>query len=219
MTVIVDYGTLQTAIDERLGDDTLSSFIPGWIDLCRQRVSRDVRAFFDETDVEITIDDQTVALPDGFVEQRRHYIDIASTSTGGIQRVEYMSPERLWDYDLLKAAQLPKFYTIEGRNLVFSPSPDTEYTGQWLIWQNPTAFSADTDTNTLLTEHSGIYLYGSLIEAESHLEDDPRILVWATMYQEAVDAVNDMSERARHPRGQKVSRSKVPISSGGRTKM
>ena len=165
MTTITDYGTLQTAIAERLGDSTLTSLIPGWIDLCRQRISRDIRAFFDETDVEITIDAQTVALPTGYVEQRRHYINIASTSTGGIQRVEYMSPERLWDFDLLKQPQLPTFYTIEGRNLVFSPAPDTEYTGQWLIWQNPTAFVNDTDTNTLLQEHSGVYLYGSLIEA------------------------------------------------------
>ena len=219
MTVIVDYGTLKTAIAERLGDSGLTSFIPGWIDLCRQRISRDARAFFDETDVEITIDQQTVALPSGFVEQRRHYINIPSTSTGGIQRVEYRSPERLWDFDLLKAPSLPKYYTIEGRNLVFSPAPDTTYTGQWLIWQNPVAFSADTDTNTMLQEHSGVYLYGSLIEAESHLEDDPRILVWATLYQEAVDAVNDMSKAARFPRGQKVSRSKVPISSGGRSRM
>lgn len=219
MTTITDYGTLQTAIAERLGDSTLTSFIPGWIDLCRQRISRDVRAFFDETDVEITIDAKTVALPTGYVEQRRHYINIQPTSTGGIQRVEYMSPERLWDFDLLKQPQLPTFYTIEGRNLVFSPTPDTDYTGQWLIWQNPVAFTADTDTNTLLQEHSGVYLYGSLIEAESHLEDDPRILVWATMYQEAADAVNEMSLRARHPHGQKVSRSKVPISSGGRSKM
>jgi len=59
-------------------------------------------------------------------------------------------------------------------------------------------FDIATDaTNWLLTNHPGVYLYGSLIEAEPYLVNDTRIKLWASLYKDAWEGVDDSDQRNR----------------------
>ena len=212
---IQNYGELKTAVSNWLKHDELASRIPEFIELAENRINNELDVPAIETTATLTIDDQRVSLPTGFLEQRNHYIDVADP----IQRVQYSPPERFRDYDQGKAAGFPSFYTIEGNDLVFSPTPDSSYTGQWLILSRLARLSADTDTNEILQNHTGLYLYGALIEGSGFLGNDPRALTWSAYYENAMDLAQAQGRRARFPKGQKIMRSRVPISSGGRTKM
>ena len=71
---------------------------------------------------------------------------------------------------------MPFFYTIEGdksavtKSLVVSPSPDQTYTAKLLYFGNAT-LTDDVSTNTILTNHSDLYLYGSLFHLFNILQD------------------------------------------------
>ena len=212
---IQNYSELQTTVANWLKNDQISARIPQFIGLAENRINNELDITDIESTVDITIDAQEVALPTGFLEQRSHYIDVSDP----LQRVKYATPEQFRDYDQNKAAGFPSWYTIEGGNLVFSPPPDATYTGKWLILQRLPRLVNDGDTNEILENHSGLYLYGALIEAEPFLGNDPRVLTWATMYENAMDLAIELGQRRRFPKGQKVMRSKVGITSGGRTKM
>lgn len=212
------YLQLRNAVENWLDKPNLADRIPEFIQLAENRISHELDLPKIETTVTLNITGRSAPLPSGFVEQRRAYIDVSDP----VQRIAYMPPERFWDYDMGLAPGFPSFYTIERNEVLFTPPSDNDdpgYSGQWLVLVSPARLVNDSDTNDILTQHTGLYLYGSLIEAEGLLADDPRILTWATLYDQAMDMAKALSQRQRFPKGQKVMRSKVRISSGGRTKM
>jgi len=212
---IQNYGELKTAVANWLQRSNLTDRIPEFIQLAEDRIANELDMPLLEQVATLTIDAQRVALPTDFLEQRSHYIDVADP----IQRVTYVPPERLWDFDQNKAADFPTFYTIEGEELVFSPTPDSSYTGKWLYLARPLRLADDSDTNTILQNHIGLYLYGSLIEGVGYKSNDPRLLTWSSFYENAMELAQNLGRRQRFPKGQKIMRSRVPVSSGGRTKM
>ena len=212
---ISNYGELKTEVQNWLKASDLTTSIPTFVALAEDRIYAELDYTDLETTADITIDAAEVALPSDFLEQRSHYIDVADP----VQRVQYASPERLRDFDAGKQSGFPSFYSIEGPNLVFSPPPDSTYTGKWLYLARKPRLSSDTDTNEILDKYAGLYLYGSLIEGSAYLGNDPRALTWAQFFQDAMEKANAQGRRARFPKGQKIMRSSVRISSGGRTKM
>jgi len=213
---IQTYGELKTAIQNWLKRSEVVDRIPEFVELAENRINNQIDGPDIETVATLTIDAERVALPAGFIEQRSHYIDVADP----IQRIQYKAPEAFWDYSLFaNASGFPSFYTVEGRELVFSPVPDSSYTGKWLCLLRLDRLVNDADTNILLQDHTGLYLYGALIEGSAFLGNDPRALTWATFYDNALDQFREVSRRGRFPKGQKTSYSRVPVYSGGRTKM
>ena len=67
-----------------------------------------------------------------------------------------------------------------------------------LYYQKIPALSASNTTNWLLTAHPDVYLYGALMQSAPYLDDDQRMQVWSTLYGNAVQAVNQESEKARY---------------------
>ena len=215
---IQNYGELKTAVVNWAKRQELEATrVPEFIELAENRIFNELDTTDIETEATITIDQREVALPSDFLEQRRHYIDV----TEPVQRVTYAQPEWLWTYDSgwKDSAAFPRYYTIEAGNLVFSPQPDSSYTGKWLYLARLPRLADDADTNTILENHTGLYLYGSLIECFSYLGNDPRVVTWAEFFKDAMEKAQELGRRQRFPKGQKIMRSGVPISSGGRTKM
>ncbi len=212
---IANYGELKTAVANWSKTSDLTGVIPDCIALAEDRIYSELDYTDLETTADITIDAATVALPTDFLEQRSHFIDVADPQ----QRVQYATPERLRDFDQGKQSAFPSFYSIEGPNLVFSPTPDSTYTGKWLYLARKPRLVNDTDTNEILDKYQGLYLYGALIEISAYVGNDPRALTWAQFFQDAMEKANQQGRRARFPKGQKIMRSSVRISSGGRTRM
>ena len=192
---ITNFGELKTAVANWLERDDLTSRIPEFIALGEDMVANDkrIRIRAMETSTDLTISSQTVALPTGYVAARRLYIE--GTPIG---RVEFLTPEDFWIRNLANTTGLPKYFTAEGENFVFGPAPDATRTGKLLYFQRFTALSADTDTNWILTNARGLYLFAALLEAAPFLEDDPRSLLWAARYDDLADKVFEANKRDRY---------------------
>lgn len=205
---ISTYAELKTAVANWLERDDLTSRVPEFIALAENRIARDkrIRIRSMETTTDLTISSQETALPTGFLGARRLYLE------GNPKiRVEFLPPEDFWIRGLANQSGQPEFFTIEGDSLVVGPSPDTTYTGKLLYWQKFTAFSADADTNWLLTEATGLYLYGALLEASPFLGDDERIMTWATLFDELADNVRLSDKRDRYSGAPLQMRSDVQV--------
>jgi hypothetical protein len=191
--MITTYGELKTAIANWLDDDNLTSRIPEFISLCEDRIAQNIRIRLMETSADLTINAQEVSLPTGYLGHRRLYL-----SGNPVRMLNYETPDNFWQSYMSTDTAKPVAFTVEGDNFVFGPAPDTTYTGKILYYKRLTAFSDDADTNTLLTTARGLYLYGSLIEAATYLEDDVSILKWSALFDDLIDKVmtNDKRDRA-----------------------
>ena len=191
--MITTYGELKTAIANWLDDDNLTSRIPEFISLCEDRIAQNLRIRLMETSADLTVNAQEVSLPTGYLGHRRLYL-----SGNPVRMLNYETPDNFWQSYMSTDTAKPVAFTVEGDNFVFGPAPDTSYTGKILYYKRLTAFSDDTDTNTLLTTARGLYLYGALIEASTYLEDDVSILKWSALFDDLIDKVmtNDKRDRA-----------------------
>jgi hypothetical protein len=191
--MITTYGELKTAIANWLDDDNLTSRIPEFVSLCEDRIAQNIRIRLMETSADLTINAQEVSLPTGYLGHRRLYL-----LGNPVRILNYETPDNFWQSYMSTDTAKPVAFTVEGDNFVFGPAPDISYTGKILYYKRLTAFSDDADTNTLLTTARGLYLYGSLIEASTYLEDDVSILKWSALFDDLIDKVmtNDKRDRA-----------------------
>lgn len=157
---ISTYSELQDAMDNWLRRTITDARAQEMITLLESKLRRRLRVREMESTPALTVNDQEIALPSGFVGVRRLYL-----ATDPITRLEYLPPARFWAKYVSSQTGKPLAYTIEGGNYVFGPDPDSSYTGRQLIYAL-TALSA-SNTPTLFTNHPDIYLYGALLESEA----------------------------------------------------
>ena len=198
---ITTYGTLKDAMANWLARPDLTDRIPEFIELAEDRIAHDVRIAAMETSTSLTVDAQTVAKPDGYLEGKRIYL-----ATSPVTKVEFISVDNFWSKYAGSLTGKPRVFTAEGENLVFGPTPDASYTGQLLYYKRFDALSGDQDTNWLLTNARGLYLYGGLLEAAPFIRNDPRIAVWGGLWDNEVDRLMRADMREQHSGGVLVSR-------------
>ena len=202
---LTNYGELKTAVANWLDRSDLTAKIPDFIGLAEDRIGTDerIRIRAMETAADITIDAQTESLPTGFLRSRRIFI----SGNAREHALEYMSPTNFYDSHGGSETGRPLFFTVEGDNYVFVPTPDTNYTGKQLFYKKFTTLASDSDTNWILQNARGLLLYGALMEAAIYLEDDASLSKWATLYDQTADAVMSSDRKDRFPAGPLVSRS------------
>ena len=191
---ISTYAELQTAVANWLARDDLTARVPEFISLAEDRIAHDLRIRAMETSADITISAQTAALPTGFLQQRRLYLNADNA-----RNLQYLTPDNFWTKWASVSSGEPEVFTIEGENFVFGPAPDSTYTGKCLYYKRFDALSDDADTNWILTNARGLYLYGALLEAAPFIRNDPRIALWSGMWDNELDRVQKADDRDRHP--------------------
>lgn len=192
---ITTYGELKTAVANWLKRDDLVNRIPEFIAMGEDRVYNTLRIRELEATADISLSTAggaSYTLPTGWVAGRRIYISGSPNKV-----IEYRPPVNFWSIYSSNTSAQPVVYTIEGENIVFAPTPDAAYTAKVLYYQRLTAFSADADTNGLLTKARGVYLYASLLEAAPFLGDDPRILIWSQFWDDIVERLETADRKDR----------------------
>ena len=152
------YAQLKTAVATWLHRTDLTSAIPDMIALAESRIRHDVRCRAMEATATGSLSAATVALPTRFAEARRVILDdeVLTYATPAV-----FLPRDEWGTGV---------YTITGENFVF-PATSGDYQIDYYAWFAP--FSADGDTNTLLTNHPDIYLAACMAEARAYTGGDP----------------------------------------------
>lgn len=181
---LANYGDLKTTLDKYLARDDLTAVIPDFIRMGEARLSAELRIRFMEASANITIatSTRTSALPSRYLEGRSLYVSGTPN-----QRLEYKTPVVYWELWADKTVGKPEVFTIEGENFLWGPVPDQGYTGVSLYYKQPDILSSDSDTNGLFTLAPNMYVYASLIEATPFLGNDPRVLLWTSLYEDLRD--------------------------------
>ena len=132
------------------------------------------------SDTSFTIDSELETLPTGFLQVRDFFIVSGSAKYS----LTYMPPTQMDQTKGGSTSGRPIVYTILGGNFRFAPTPDATYTATINYYKAIDALSDSTTTNYILTNHPGIYLYGSLYHAANFLGgiEPSKLQNWMQLY-------------------------------------
>lgn len=187
------FASLKSGIADFLARDDLTAVIPTFVALAEADMNRKVRAIAMETRSTATLDAQFSGLPTDWLETISIRISGADSRLVLASAAE-IADLRAWNDD---QAGEPTHYAHVAGGLELYPTPDDTYTAELVYYAKITALSADGDTNWVLTNHPDAYLYGSLIHSAPYLKDDPRVEVWAGLYANAIQSINQASQDAK----------------------
>lgn len=193
---------LKAAIADYIARSDLTTQIVDAVTLCESRIyygsddptfgSEPLRIRAMEATADITIDAQTETLPTRFLGARRIYLN-----TSPIGKLDFLPPMDFWAKYVSSTTGQPTAFTIEGENWTFGPSPDATYTGKALYYNSFAALSAGGDTNWLLTNAPGAYLYGALVELGLLIQDEATVARWIGPFRGVIGGLNRSDKRDR----------------------
>jgi serine/threonine protein kinase len=185
------YGGLKTSVATWLNRPDLTSYIPDFIKLAEQRInyggdgdflSSPLRIPAMQTQATGTITSSVISFPTRFLEP----IKITATSGSVSWSLVYVSPERFTE--LTNNASVPTSYTYLNNTIQTAGTGAASYAIDY--YQAFASLSADADTNWVLANTPGIYLYAALVEAAPFLGDDPKLQLWSSMLNSSINAAN-----------------------------
>ena len=135
-----------------------------------------------QTSTSGTITSSAIAYPTRFLEPIR----VVATSGGTSWTLRYTSPERFAEDS--NGQSTPVFYTLLNNQIQTAGTGAATYTLDY--YQAFAALSADADTNWVLANTPGIYLYAALLEAAPFLGDTQLLQGWSSMLTASIASVN-----------------------------
>lgn len=101
----------------------------------------------------------------------------------------YLTPDAFFTRYLASTSGKPTAYTIQGMNIHFGPSPDDSYNA--IHWFAKMPDLATDTTNSILTNHPNLYLYGVLSELFDFLSNDQKQGKYETRYLQTLDSLEE----------------------------
>jgi hypothetical protein len=162
----------------------LSGVLPTFIELAEAKMKRRLRHWKMEkrATANTVASQRTLELPTDFIEMRH-----LKLNTDPYTVLEYLSPAVLNFASTL--TDRPAYYTVVGDEIVFEPTPDSVYEVEMYYYALP-ALSSTNTSNWLLEKYPDIYIYGTLLEAEVYLMNDPRLPIWKIAFDEGIQQLN-----------------------------
>src|SRR5574337_1149020 len=169
---LATYGDLKTSIAAWLHRTDLSTLVAYFVALAEADIRMDVRCRGMETTATGTLAAETLAHPSRYLEAKLLKV--------GNYELDYITTAQ---YYLLPASDVSKVYTSVGTNLLIKPATG-DYT--LIYYAMFASFSADADTNWLLTNAPDVYLSGSLRHAARWMQDAEAEQIFAQRYAASV---------------------------------
>lgn len=158
---IATYAQLRTAVAGWINRTDLTAVIPDFVLLAEASIRRDIRARDQLTNYTATLTTEAATLPADLLEIR----NVKSTVCGYPKVLEFVAESI---YDSQPEAAEATFFTVDGNTIKVQGGSECVIN----YWAKYDAFSADADTNWLLTNSPDVYLFASLVEANDYLRDD-----------------------------------------------
>jgi hypothetical protein len=187
------YANLQSEVASYLGRSDLTDKIKTFIALAEKRFNRELRLRIMEVldnSLVTVAGTQYVALPPSFLEMRQVTINGSPPTP-----LAYITPDRF----AIQAGESgrPSFYSIVGDKLYFAPVPDGVHSISLTYYSAITPLSDAAPTNSLLTNHPDIYLYGALVESGPYTRTTAPLAAWVEYLTKAIDGAGQADQRAR----------------------
>jgi hypothetical protein len=183
------YSGLLASIAGWLMRDDLTAVIPDFVTLAEADMNAKMRLRAMLTTA--TVDAAGGALPDDCLQ-------VKSVGLDGYDDLAFGTPGEAVSYAIDYAGGTAERWTIDGNNLVVSPT-QTDGSVTLRYYARIPALSDSNTSNHVLVASPGIYLYGSLLQAAPYLLDDARLQTWITLYQQAIDALQASDDAAEYP--------------------
>lgn len=190
---ISTYAELLTAIDNFI-DDSLTDRRAEFITLAEGKLNRKLRGIQQRTLATATYGtaatNRAIALPAGFIEMIDLVSKKATENDTEYTALNYIPPERLVEYYTTSGE--PQFFTVRNQ-IEFERDADQDYT---LRMHYIKGLDIATDlTNWVLTDYPDAYLYGALVEASVFNNEESRAPMFKSMFEEAIQDINDLDDR------------------------
>jgi hypothetical protein len=179
---IQNYNDLLVATANWLARDDLTSRIPEFVALAESACNREfrVRAMEQRAQTATVAGQAYYTWPADLLEIR--FIKILGDPPAVL---EYLTPDRI--EALGGDAGTPRYWTDLQAALRLWPIPVAGLTVEIDYYQRLDLANAGDGGNWLIRRHPDIYLYGTLLQAEPYLMNDPRAQTWAQLLNAAVD--------------------------------
>ena len=143
----------------------------------------------------LSVDAEIEDLPTGFLGVASIYVDSSNKSP-----LQYATPEQAFNMYGSSVTGKPEVYTIINDKMHFYPMPDSTYSVKLYYYKKFDVLTNDTDTNDILTNHSDIYLYGSLYFSHTFIRGiDPTIIQeWLSFYNNGVERVVSLNAKNKY---------------------
>ena len=192
------YDDLVSDVQDWLVGHDVGSRINGMISMAETRINDDVRVRAMTKRIVLNgVDTRYIPLPARFSDLRR-------LQWGGdtIRRLIQVSPEamslRQKPEPALSNVNAPSFYALVGDEIEFDVIIGATAEVEITYWENfpPLTPTAPDNTNWLMQNGYGVYLYGVLMEAAPYIRDSDQLQVFAAAYTAHVDTLNEQYRKS-----------------------
>ena len=192
--LISNYGELKTWISTTGHRGDLTAEIPGFIQSAETMIADKVRAVELVTTATLAEVDRSAGAiynaPSDFLGTRA----ITGTQSGVGYSLKQVSLAELYRYSTSGNAVV---FATYGSQIEFRASPAVDQSFTLIYYKRPAAFSADPDTNLLLTTHPVLYQHASLYWFHVHTMDVELAGAHQTAFNDYVIDVNAVAEEVR----------------------
>lgn len=206
----MNYGQLkQTVLDYSHRPD-LSAQVASFVSLSEGLIRRDLTAL----PVSVTLDDDdrvtagVYELPAGLDNVRAIYVTADDATSYALEQVGLHQVRRV------AARARPAQFAVHGSNIEIRGVPAEGAELELHYMGHPPALAADADTNSLLDEHEGLYIYGALFFLYQFCQD-------TDLAQGALDTFANTIEKLNEHAGRKLGGASIapayhfgPLTSG-----
>lgn len=142
------------------------------------------------SDFSATTSGETATLPSDFIEFTSIYIDADP-------RVVLINADEFQQSAAYRSSGQPATYSVRDGAIRLNPVPDGSYSLAGQYYANLADFSADDDTNSVLTKFPEIYLAANLMFVFSWLQDSENEAKWAGHFTSFIESANRADINAR----------------------
>lgn len=197
------YGQLKTDIADWLARGDLTAKIPTFVLLAENDIDDELRIRDMIRRARANGDDtRYLALPDGYLEMRR--LNFWPDSARYYSLIQ-VTPENLQILNMRDTStssyNYPQRYTVH-REIEFDVPVATDGEIEMIYYKRYAALADDADTNWVLQNAYGVYLYGALKQTAPYIRDDGRIATWEAGYRNAVNSTMRTELRSRVNKGE-----------------
>jgi len=191
--VIEDYDDLQDEVVSWISNDKIISKVTTCIQLAEARVRNDVLIRRMERSKHGKFDGAVIFLPEDCeaIQRLMYYIGASEYS------IPYADPQSVENYT--STVGDPVAYTMVDQAVILYPTPvtDRDYT----LYYIPAIadLSPSNTSNWLLDRAPNVYLFAACLEAAGYLQDEGLMGVFEGRYKQAMDSLQQASERQRMP--------------------
>ena len=206
---LVNYSDLKASVKKWSKREDVDALLEDFIDLCETEIYENtveplrLRSMI-VTETSATSDSvRTQALPTNFLETRRIDLTISTVRTP----IDYVTPAA---QIIRTGTAIPSNYTITDQ-IEYDIIPDAAYVTNIVHYARLTPLSDAAPTNDIITNHSNIYLYGTLAILYQYAQNNEESAKYKALFIAAINGANTSDDEGnRGVASQRTRRGRNP---------